>query len=87
MKKTYADWKGSLEEYLSIGSIVDQEMVDYFLNVLPPACWNGYVIQIGEPYSHVDGKATFHTLHKTDLGWTYVGTCFKGQTKDVRRLL
>lgn len=35
MIKTYANWKGDLEEYLQIGDVVDEEMADYFLNVLP----------------------------------------------------
>jgi len=85
MLKTYADWEGTLDEYLTVGCLVDQEMVNYFLNVLPPTYWSGYVIQLGEPSSHIGGKATYETLEKTNLGWTYAGVCFKGQTKDVRR--
>jgi hypothetical protein len=79
--KTYLDWRGSLNEYLQIGDQVDKEMVDYFINVLPPACWNSRVIQIGEPYYHVEGKATYNTLKNTSEGWTYAGTCHRGQTE------
>ncbi|MBP2657188.1 MAG: hypothetical protein H6Q69_220 [Firmicutes bacterium] len=67
MIKTYANWEGDLGAYLQIGDEVDQEMVDYFINVLPPACMNGECVQIGEPYSHrydENGKweATYPTL-------------------------
>jgi hypothetical protein len=79
--KTFSNWKGNLSEYLQIGDLVDDEMVEYFLNVLPPACWNSKVIQIGEPYSHVEGKATYSTLKNTSEGWVYAGTCHRGQTE------
>lgn len=41
------NWKGDLEEYLQVGDLVDQEMVDYFINVLPPAYMSGSLIQMG----------------------------------------
>jgi len=37
--KTYAAWgesRQSLDHFLAIGDDVDQEMADYFVNVLPP---------------------------------------------------
>ena len=76
--KTYADWKGDLSQYLDIGDVVDEEMADYFINVLPPATMSGHLIQMGEPYSHVENKATYHTLVNTFDGWVYAGTCHKG---------
>lgn len=56
-------------------------MADYFLNVLPPACWTNSIIQIGEPMAHIDGKPTFSTLKRTNDGWQYCGNCFRGQTE------
>src|SRR5882672_4032241 len=54
--KTYAEWTGSgtdLAQFLSIGDAVDETMVNYFIEVLPPATMSADLVQIGEPYSHV----------------------------------
>lgn len=80
--KTYENWKGSLNEFLEIGDLVDQEFINYFINVLPPATYNSHCIQIGEPYSHINGKATYSTLKGTSDGWVYTGHCHKGMTKE-----
>jgi hypothetical protein len=77
--KTYANWKGDMDEYLQVGDEVDEEMADHFLNVLPPACWRSDIIQIGEPYSHVGGRATYATLRKDSGRWYYAGHCFRGE--------
>lgn len=66
--------------FLQIGDLVDKEFVEYFINVMPPATMNSHCIQIGEPYSHMNGKATFSTLKKTEEGWVYAGHCHRGQT-------
>lgn len=82
--KTMAGWheaKVDLDRYLEIGDAVDEEMADYFIGVLPPATWRADLIQIGEPYSHVAGRATFSTLYKP-LGaqaWLYAGHCHRGE--------
>jgi hypothetical protein len=58
----------------------------YFLEVLPPACYLANVIQIGEPYDHVDGRATFSTIYKP-LGaqnWLYAGHCHRGEWTEPR---
>lgn len=78
--KKYSDWKGDLGRFLNIGDLVDEDFVEYFINVLPPACMTGEVIQIGEPHSHVNGKATYPTLKKTSDGWIYAGHCHRGET-------
>lgn len=82
--KTYDQWsesKQDLSKFLQIGDIVDEDMVDYFINVLPPACMSGGVVQIGEPSNHVEGKATYETLKKTSEGWVYAGTCHRRETE------
>lgn len=79
MVKRYEDWKGDLHDFLKIGDLVDEGITDHFLNVLPPATWTGSLIQMGEPYSHVGGKATFATLKKTPEGWVYAGHCYRGE--------
>lgn len=86
--KRYQDWQDDLGTFLQIGDLVDQEFVNYFIDVLPPACMNGKCVQIGEPYSHREDKngkwrATFPTLKKTPEGWRYAGHCFRGETENV----
>lgn len=83
--KTYKDWNGDLGDYLKVGDVVDQEMADYFLNVMPPACWKGNLIQIGEPYNHINGKATYATILSTTRGWEYRGHCHRGQTEEPKQ--
>jgi len=80
--KKYSDWQGDLGDFLQVGDLVDQEMVDYFLNVLPPITWNNNIIQISEPNDHVDGKATYSTLVNSSEGWRYAGNCHRGQTQN-----
>jgi len=81
--KSLKDCKGSISEFLQVGELVDDEMVEYFLNVLPPATWAANLIQMGEAMDHVNGKATYLTLHKGSEGWEYAGTCHRGQTKNL----
>lgn len=83
--KTFANWDCNMSEYLQIGDEVDQEFVDYFIDVLPPACMNNKCIQIGEPYSYktdANGnfKATYSTLKKENGKWYYAGHCFRSET-------
>lgn len=77
--KTYASWKGNLDEYLEVGDYVDEEMAMYFLNVLPPATQRSDLIQIGEPHSHVNFHPTYATLEKDEHGWRYCGHCHLGE--------
>ena len=91
--KTMAGWheaKVDLDKYLHIGDGVDTELADYFLCVLPPACWRANLIQIGEPYSHVNGRETFSTIYKPfgASTWLYAGHCHRGEwTEPNRRTL
>lgn len=79
--KKYADWKKeSIYEFLQAGDVVDEEFVQYFINVMPPACMTSGVIQIGEPYSHINGKATYPTLKNSPEGWRFAGNCHRGET-------
>ena len=82
MIKTYKNWNGSLNEYLQVGDRVDEEMVKYFINTLPPATLNGECIQMGEPYGNVNGKATFATLRNIGNGWEYAGNCHIGEIEE-----
>jgi hypothetical protein len=79
--KTYKDWKGSLHKYLDIFDLVDEEMVNHFTNVLPPATFRRDLIQLGEPFDHINGQAVYPTLMKTAEGWRYAGNCYLGTKK------
>ena len=69
--------KLDLGKYLQIGDTVSEDMADYFLCVLPPACWRVNLIQIGEPNDHVNGRATFATIYKRDGNWIFAGYCHR----------
>lgn len=67
---------------LQIGDLVDDKVVDNFMNCLPPACMRSDCAQLGEAYSiRIDenGKArstylTFRQINKAT--WEYCGDCF-----------
>jgi hypothetical protein len=85
--RRYGDWQAqhlpcSFGDYVAVGELVDEAMVDYFSEVVPPAYLTGSMVQCGEPYAHVDGKPTFTTFTKVNEGaWRYCGTCYFGQTE------
>lgn len=75
--KTKKEWESSkkcLDEFLQVGDVVDDEIYDYFLCVLPPACNSARCLQLGEPSTHnSDGRACFETLKKDGQNWIYAG--------------
>lgn len=85
--KEQSDWKGDFNEDFKPGDYVDQEIVDYFRDVLPPRSMGPGYLQVGEPYSHIPDKegryrATYNTFKKSAPGvWKYCGHCFAGGTK------
>lgn len=84
--KTYRGWLESdantIEEYLNVGDIVDEEMYLHFLNIMPPLIDLSNLLQTAEPYDFVGGKATYLTFEKVDGQWTYRGNCYKGETEN-----
>ena len=72
-----------------VGDLVEEQVVDNFMNCLPPASFSASCAQLGDPYSHrqdeLTGKwrATFLTFRKADRGvWEYCGKCFRGETEE-----
>lgn len=66
--------KLSFSQFLNIGDKVDESIVDYFIEVLPPVTMNNKCVQMGEPYNHnSEGKPQFLTLEKITGNWTYAG--------------
>lgn len=83
--KTYADWTKSqldLSRFLQIGDAVDDQIFNYFLEVLPPKTWHADLLQIGERYSHIEGRPTYSTLHTVDGQWIYAGHCHAGEHRE-----
>ncbi|WP_368263016.1 hypothetical protein [Clostridium disporicum] len=80
--KTYADWNDGqyIEEYLTVGDIVDNEMYEHFLNVIPPLTFTSSLLQVREVYDYVDGRGVYFTLKKENGVWIYCGHCFRGET-------
>lgn len=68
-----------------IGDYFTEDMVENFMNMLPPACMRSDCSQIGEPNSYridENGKcrATYATFKKITEGiWEYCGDCFRGE--------
>lgn len=89
-----ADWSavGDFEKAAKPGDLVDEEIVEEFVNCLPPTTLRGDLVQAGEPYSHQYDpeadrwRATYTTFAKVDGEWTYCGKCFVGKTKEPKGL-
>lgn len=72
----------AFEDYCFPGDKVDEEMVEYFVNSVPPVLALSFCTQGGEPWSHEpDGdngyRPTYVTFH--DLGggyWQFDGYCY-----------
>ncbi|OPZ65859.1 MAG: hypothetical protein BWY85_00218 [Firmicutes bacterium ADurb.Bin506] len=88
---TYADWEaaGDFDKCARPGDYVEEDIVEEFLNCVPPASHKPGYIQCGEPYSHAHDpvtdrfRPTFATFHKPGDHWIYCGHCFIGQTKQA----
>ena len=88
--KTRAGWTESgisnFMDYCSPGDEVDEALVDYFLNVVPPATHRTTFIQAGEPYSSaLDDTGKYQAIYSTfskGSTWRYLGECFLNQTEN-----
>ncbi|MEG1894611.1 MAG: hypothetical protein RR162_00125 [Oscillospiraceae bacterium] len=94
LKKTYKGWDDSgiptFNEYVELGDEVDDEIVDYFANCVPPRTYRSDLVQCGEPYSHEydtvgNCRATYSTfIKKNDGKWYFVGECFANGIENRR---
>lgn len=79
--------KESIYDYLRKGDIVSEDLVDNFMNVLPPRAMSYGYLQVGEPYNHIFDidrrlRPTFMTFSKCDGKWRFYGNCFAWETID-----
>ncbi len=85
----FADRTGreSIYDYLRKGDIVSEDIVDNFMDMLPPRAMSHGYLQAGEPYSYaydIDRRLrpTFMTFAKCDGQWRFYGNCFAWETVD-----
>jgi hypothetical protein len=69
-----------------VGDLVTRQVVDNFMDALPPASMRYDCSQLGEPYSHMKDPAsgrirpTFLTFRAIACGvWMCCGHCFAGE--------
>lgn len=79
--------RGSIYDYLNKGDIVSEDIVDNFMDMLPPRAMSYGYLQVGEPFSHVYDidhrlRPTYMTFAKCDGQWRYYGNCFAYETID-----
>lgn len=79
--------KDSIYDYLNKGDVVAEDIVDYFMNIMPPRAMSYGYLQVGEPYNHLlddNGKyrPVFLTFAKDNGNWRYYGNCFPYETID-----
>lgn len=90
IKKTLNGWEEAntdIKNYLSVEDTVSEDLVDYFLDILPPAKFDGGYLQVGEAMDYIsdyNGKlrATYLTFVRIDGEWKYKGKCFFNQTEN-----
>lgn len=75
-----------------IGDLVEQQVVNNFMDCLPPASYTSECAQLGEPYSHRSDengkyKATYLTFKRLNHDtWVYCGKCFRGQNTEPKEV-
>ncbi|MDP2843757.1 hypothetical protein [uncultured Acetobacterium sp.] len=79
--------KESIHDYLNFGDIVSEDVVDNFMDMLPPRAMSYGYLQVGEAYDHIydtDGRlrAIYLTFAKYNGQWRYYGNCFAWDTVD-----
>lgn len=81
-----SDWTKSFDDIAKPGDLVEEEIVDAFINCVPPACMRDSCMQCGEPFSHREDpdtkryRATYTTFKKVNKGiYEYCGNCFAGE--------
>ena len=92
--KTIEDWQNSgcrtWDEYCKPGEKVDQEVADYFLDIIPPKIMTKEYFQVGEPHSYaidprtMKGAETYSTFIRCGKEiWEYAGNCYENTTTDI----
>ena len=91
--KEMTDWTDDFSKQFHAGDLVDQEIVDYFRDVLPPRSMDLGYLQVGEPHSHVpdsEGRyratyATFNIYDREQRVWSFCGYCYGDELKEPKK--
>lgn len=92
--KTFEKWLESglptAEDYLEPGDEVDEDLIGYFLDVLPPRTNRAGLLQVGGEIGsakNIDGcwLPTYLTFKREDGTWRYAGRCFAGSAEPVQK--
>jgi len=87
--KTYKGWgesKQRLLEYLHKNleeqphQEIDEKLFTYLLEVVPPVYISNNIMQMGEPYTHIESKPVYFTFTDEGGKYFYVGLCYEGGT-------
>lgn len=91
--KTMNDWQRSnssdFDSFAKVEDVVDEDIIDFFVNGISPITYRSNLIQSGEPYSHKynprtkRNEGTYITFAKTGDKWIYKGHCFFGEQKNI----
>lgn len=78
------------EDYLEPGDKVDEDLIGYFLDVLPPRTNRAGLLQVGGEIStakDVNGRwqPTYLTFKRQGGTWRYAGRCFEGSAEPVQK--
>lgn len=94
--KSLADWHEcgiNFHEFCLPGDTVTEDIVEYFVDIIPPTSHRCGYVQVGEPYNCEKGpesgkyRNTYATFAKRGGDWYYVGCCFCGEvTNRVTRI-
>lgn len=71
---TMQDWRSDGTLKLTVGQLVDKNVVSELVNSVPPITYKMGIVQIGEAYSHNDiGRPLYMTFTSVNGGWLYEG--------------
>lgn len=93
-KISMEDWRrvGDFEKVARPGDEVELDVVQAFIDAVPPIILKAELIQAGEPYScELDPDTgywhdTFTTFKRESGHWIYCGHCFRNKTEEPKRL-
>lgn len=79
--------KSGIYDYLKVGDVVAEDIVDNFMDIMPPRSMSYGYLQVGEPYDHVYDisralRPIYMTFAMCNGHWRYYGNCFVWETVD-----
>ena len=83
------DWQKDGVFSAEVGQAVEESVFYEMLNCVPPAYWQGGVMQVGEPYStDMETRESLFTtfVRNKDGQWSFVGHCLYGKTENRKSL-